>query len=74
MELLQAKKITKHSNGIIAATVIKEELREYITIKVYIYVQEKFIDYTLWTVFQEKFHKFTANNFKKIYSKLRAKL
>ena len=38
IELLQAKKITKYSNRIIAATAIKEELREYITIKVYIYI------------------------------------
>ena len=47
MELLWAKKIMKHNNRIIAATAIKEELGEYITIKVYIYVQEEFIDYTL---------------------------
>ena len=47
MELLWAEKITKHSNGIIAATATKEELGEYITIKVYIYMQEEFTDYTL---------------------------
>ena len=51
MELLWAKKITKYSDGIIAATAIKEELGEYITIKVYIHIQEEFIDYTLWTIF-----------------------
>ena len=51
MELLWAKKITKHSDGIIAVTATKEELGEYITTKVYIYVQEEFTDYTLWTVF-----------------------
>ena len=38
MELLWAEKIIKYSDRIIAATAIKEELREYITIKVYIYV------------------------------------
>ena len=38
MELSWAKKITKHSDRIIVATAIKEELGEYITIKVYIYV------------------------------------
>ena len=38
MELLWAKKIIKYSDGIIAVIVIKEELGEYITIKVYIYV------------------------------------
>ena len=37
LELLWAEKITKHSNRIIAATAIKKELGEYITIKVYIY-------------------------------------
>ena len=47
MELLWAEKIIKHSDGIIAATAIKEKLGEYITIKVYIYMQEEFIDYTL---------------------------
>ena len=51
MELLWAEKIIKHSNKIIAVIAIKEELGEYITIKVYIYIQEKFTDYTLWTIF-----------------------
>ena len=74
MELLQAKKIIKHSDGIILAIAIKEELGEYITIKVYIYVQEEFMDYTLQTIFQEKFYGFTADDFKRIYSKLKAKL
>jgi hypothetical protein len=47
MELLWAEKIIKYSDGIIAAIAIKEELGEYITIKVYIYMQEEFTDYTL---------------------------
>ena len=47
IELLWAEKITKHSNGIITATAIKEKLGEYITIKIYIYMQEEFINYTL---------------------------
>jgi hypothetical protein len=47
MELLWAKKITKYSNRIITAIATKEELGEYITIKVYIYIQEEFMDYTL---------------------------
>ena len=38
MELLWAEKIIKHSNKIITATAIKEELGEYITIKVYIHI------------------------------------
>jgi sulfur transfer complex TusBCD TusB component (DsrH family) len=37
-------------------------------------MQEEFTDYTLWTVFQEEFYRFTVNNFKRIRSKLRAKL
>ena len=73
-ELLQAKKITKYNNGIIAVIATKEELGEYITIKVYIYIQEEFINYTLWTIFQKKFHRFTTDDFKRIYSKLRVKL
>jgi hypothetical protein len=42
--------------------------------KVYIYVQEEFIDYTLWIVFQEEFYRFTADNFKRIYTNTRVKL
>ena len=38
MELLWAEKIMKYSNRIIAAIATKEELGEYITIKVYIYI------------------------------------
>ena len=74
MELLQAEKIIKYSNRIIAATAIKAELEEYITTKVYIYMQEEFIDYTLQTIFQKEFHRFTADNFKRIRFKLRVKL
>ena len=74
MELLQAKKITKHNNGIIAATATKEELGEYIIIKVYIHMQKEFMDYTLQIIFQEEFHRFTTNNFKRMCSKLKIKL
>ena len=74
MELLWAEKIIKYSNGIITAIATKEELGEYITIKVYIHIQEEFTDYTLQTIFQEEFYGFTADNFKIRYSKLRVKL
>jgi hypothetical protein len=74
MELLWAEKIIKHNDGIIVVIAIKEELGEYVTIKVYIYVQEEFTDYTLWTVFQEEFYRFTVDNFKRMRSKLRVKL
>ena len=47
MELLWAEKIIKYSNGIIAVIATKKELREYVIIKVYIHIQEEFIDYTL---------------------------
>ena len=74
MELLWAEKITKHNNRIIAATATKEELGEYITTKVYIYIQEEFMDYTLWTIFQEEFKGFAADNFKRICTDTRAQL
>ena len=41
IELLQAKKIIKHNNRIIAVIAIKEKLEEYITIKVYIYIYKR---------------------------------
>ena len=47
MELLWVEKIIKHGNRIIVATATKDELGEYITIKMYIYIQKEFIDYTL---------------------------
>ena len=74
MELLWAEKITKHDNGIIAATTTKEELGEYVTTKVYIYIQEEFTDYILWTVFQEEFEGFTADDFKRMRTDTRAQL
>jgi hypothetical protein len=42
--------------------------------KVYIHVQEEFIDYILWIVFQEEFYRFIADNFKRIHINIRAKL
>jgi hypothetical protein len=47
MELSWAKKIAKYSDRIIAAIATKKELGEYIATKVYVYVQEEFIDYIL---------------------------
>jgi hypothetical protein len=37
-------------------------------------MQKEFIDYILWTVFQEEFYGFTANDFKKIHTNIKAKL
>ena len=73
-ELSWAEKITKHDNGIIAATATKEELGEYVTTKVYIHMQEEFTDYTLWTVFQEEFEGFAADDFKRMHTDTRAQL
>ena len=72
MELSWAEKITKYDDGIIAATATKEELGEYVTTKVYIHVQEEFTDYTLWTVFQEEFKGFAADDFKRMHTDTRA--
>ena len=44
----------KHSNGIIAATAIKEELREYIIIKVYIYIYKRSLWTTLYRLYFKK--------------------
>jgi len=41
------KKILKHSNRITTAIASKDELGDYIAIKVYVYIQENFTDYTL---------------------------
>jgi len=41
------EKILRHRDGIDIANAIKDELGEYIKTKVYVYIQENFIDYTL---------------------------
>jgi hypothetical protein len=66
----------KYSDRIIIAIIIRKELGEYVTtnIYIYIYMQEEFIDYILWTVFQEKVYGFITNNFKKIYTNTKTKL
>ena len=74
MELSWADKITKHGYGIVAATATKEDLVEYVTTKMHVHVQEDFTDYTLWTVFLEEFNGFTADDFKRLRSDIRAKL
>jgi hypothetical protein len=37
-------------------------------------MQKEFIDYILWTIFQEEFYRFTTDNFKRIYANTKAKL
>ena len=57
-------KILKYNNKITAAIAFKDELGDYIAIKVYIYIQEDFTDYTLQIVFKEEFKGFTTKDFK----------
>jgi len=68
------KKISKHGNRITAAIASKDELGDYVAIKVYIYIQENFIDYTLWTVFKEEFEGFTIEDFRRMRIDIRVKL
>jgi len=68
------EKISKHSNRITAATASKDELGDYVAIKVYVHIQENFTDYTLWTVFKEEFEGFTTKDFKRMRIDIRAKL
>jgi hypothetical protein len=37
-------------------------------------MQKEFTNYTLWTIFQEEFYKFTADDFKRIHINTRVKL
>jgi len=47
MDSKWAEKILKHRDRIDIANAIKDKLGEYVEIKVYVYTQENFIDYTL---------------------------
>jgi len=68
------KKILKHGDGITAAIASKDELGDYVVIKVYVHTQENFIDYTLWTVFKEEFEGFTTEDFRRMRINIRVKL
>ena len=59
-----AKKILRYGDGINTANAIKDKLGEYVETKVYVYTQENFTDYTLWTVFKEEFKGFTTEDFR----------
>ena len=67
-------KILKYSNKITAAIASKDELKDYIAIKVYIYTQEDFTDYILWMVFKGEFEGFTTKDFKCMQINIRTKL
>ena len=53
---------------------IKDELAEFIEIKIYMHEKEDFLDNTLWTVFREEFEEFTLEDFRNMRSDTRAKL
>ena len=67
-------KILKYSNKITAAIASNDELGDYIAIKVYIYTQEDFIDYTLWIIFKEEFKGFTTKDFKHMQINIKVKI
>jgi len=68
------EKILKHSDGITVAIASKDELGDYIAIKVYVYTQENFTDYILWTVFKKEFKGFTTEDFRRMRINIRVKL
>ena len=68
------KKILKYNNGITTVIVSKDELGDYIAIKVYIHTQENFTDYILWTVFKEEFEGFITEDFRHMQIDIKAKL
>ena len=68
------ERIARHSYRINIATALKEDLEEYIEIKIYKYIYENFIDYILQLLFQEEFKGFTIKDFRKIYPIIRVKL
>ena len=68
------ERIAKYSYRINIATASKEDLKEYMEIKIYKYTYKNFTDYILQLLFQEEFEGFTIKDFKKIYSITRVKL
>ena len=68
------ERITRYNYRINIVTALKEDLKEYIKIKIYKYIYKNFTDYILQLLFQEEFEGFTIKNFKKIYSITKVKL
>ena len=66
MDSKQKERIARYSYGINIATALKEDLEEYIEIKIYKYIYKNFIDYILQLLFQEEFKGFTIKDFRKI--------
>ena len=71
MDPEQKERIVKYGYGIDVATTLKEDLEEYMEIKIYRYIYENFMDYILQLLFQEEFKGFTIEDFKKIYPIIR---
>ena len=74
MEIDQKERIARYGYGINIATALKEDLEEYVEMKIYEYIYKNFTDYTLRLLFQEEFKGFTIKDFRKICSITRAKL
>ena len=74
MDPEQKERIVKYGYGIDVATTLKEDLEEYVKIKIYRYIYENFMDYILQSLFQEEFKGFTIKDFGKIYPICKVKL
>jgi len=74
MEINWKKRIARHSYRIDIATTLKEDLEEYMEIKISKYIYKNFTDYILRLLFQEEFKGFTIKNFRKMYSITKVKL
>ena len=68
------ERITRYSYRINIVTALKENLEEYIEIKIYKYIYKNSMDYILQLLFQEKFKGFTIKDFGKIYPIIKVKL
>jgi len=69
-----AIKVRKYGGGINLGETIKDELAEFIEMKIYMHKKEDFLDNTLWTIFWEEFKEFTLEDFWKMRLDTRAKL
>ena len=74
MDSKQKERIAKYSYRINIATTLKEDLEEYIEIKIYKYTYKNFMDYILQLLFQKEFKGFTIKDFRKIHPITKVKL
>ena len=68
------ERIARHNYRIDIVTALKEDLEEYMEIKIYKYIYENFTDYILQLLFQEEFKGFTIKDFRKIHLITKVKL